>query len=865
MPQPVVPWSPGTDPSVEILEALKEAINASNSTRYPLTNGELVRDEPRRYTYRFVLEEVGETIPDDANLVLEGPDLDKPLQVEVSELARSTVTFTIGQRLLERTLHRSELVIDRAWLLRHLKEALSDQQAASLIEPFLFGIGTPREPIPAHLVDVNLDDVLHAVFAPDDYQRRAIERALREDLELIIGPPGTGKTDVLAAIALAHLLRRSAPRILIMAHTNIALDNAIMRLVAFTQKAGEQTLLDERKVIRLGTPRLAELSSPPYTSVVLPLIVEEEVWATKLEIERIEQKHEELCSQLQSNEQEEKRLGRSWSKDRERLNREIEALGTRLVELHRANTKPLAEQRRAVTVLQQECTAIEDRATKIRELTQAATDGRVQVAQTLCEYEQAVQMYKQALEAWQRRTPAGRLFARLFAWWNETPVDYAQMLTDARALRDQTRVQLASAQDLEHQWVEARTQAFEQRTQAREQRDLAQQQLEKAEATALAVQTQLEADRSSLVAKQEVGEAKLVTLRATIASQKREIGGLQEALALLDRDLAEMKRDLARDLVDRARVVGTTLTGLFLSPHLLRQNWDVVIVDEASMVQIPMIQLAARCARSHLILIGDPHQLAPVCTFEQPTIKYWLGMDIYTLGRYTIDEAGQGAHSCALLPYQSRMHPAICDLIRGPVYHDLLRDRDPQPHRLQLAPYPESPVVLYDTSGHPLSRTEKPKGGGSRQNLFHVDLVGRLVEEMLVSLPRDLWKPECLGVVTPYRPQVRLLEAELRRRTVAEWVRVGTIHTFQGLEFAGVIFDTVDAPDIRLSPFTNDEWGSNAMCLINVAITRARDKLVLVAHLDYQLRHAPARYIMPQVLRIVSTSQVVPASASSQI
>ncbi len=41
------------------------------------------------------------------------------------------------------------------------------------------------------------------------------------------------------------------------------MDNAIMRLVTFCHKAGEQQQLDERKVIRLGTPRLAELSGPP--------------------------------------------------------------------------------------------------------------------------------------------------------------------------------------------------------------------------------------------------------------------------------------------------------------------------------------------------------------------------------------------------------------------------------------------------------------------------------------------------------------------------------------------------------------------------------------------------------------------------
>jgi hypothetical protein len=89
MAKTVVRWEPGSDPGPQILDALTQAIDASNNKRYPLTNGELIRDEPRRYMYRFVLEEAGETIFDDANLVLESPDLDKPLQVELSELTRT--------------------------------------------------------------------------------------------------------------------------------------------------------------------------------------------------------------------------------------------------------------------------------------------------------------------------------------------------------------------------------------------------------------------------------------------------------------------------------------------------------------------------------------------------------------------------------------------------------------------------------------------------------------------------------------------------------------------------------------------------------------------------------------------------------
>lgn len=47
------------------------------------------------------------------------------------------------------------------------------------------------------------------------------------------------------------------------------------------------------------------------------------------------------------------------------------------------------------------------------------------------------------------------------------------------------------------------------------------------------------------------------------------------------------------------------------------------------------------------------------------------------------------------------------------------------------------------------------------------------------------------------------------------------------------------------------------MRLLNVALTRARDKLVIVAHMEYQLREAPAHYIMPQILSIARLKQVV--------
>ncbi len=68
-------------------------------------------------------------------------------------------------------------------------------------------------------------------------------------------------------------------------------------------------------------------------------------------------------------------------------------------------------------------------------------------------------------------------------------------------------------------------------------------------------------------------------------------------------------------------------------------------------------------------------------------------------------------------------------------------------------------------------------------------------------------------------------------------MRVGTVHKFQGLEFDVVIFDTVESPDIcpRID-FIAGGKATEALRLINVAVTRARHKLIIVANAQHILK-----------------------------
>jgi ATP-dependent RNA/DNA helicase IGHMBP2 len=97
-------------------------------------------------------------------------------------------------------------------------------------------------------VDPQFDEASAVTFRDDQLnegQRRAVEQAVRaNDVTLIHGPPGTGKTRTLVEVVRQALLLRR--RILVTAASNVAVDNLTRRLAAH-----------RIKVLRLGADKVA--------------------------------------------------------------------------------------------------------------------------------------------------------------------------------------------------------------------------------------------------------------------------------------------------------------------------------------------------------------------------------------------------------------------------------------------------------------------------------------------------------------------------------------------------------------------------------------------------------------------------------
>jgi hypothetical protein len=128
-----------------------------------------------------------------------------------------------------------------------------------------------------------------------------------------------------------------------------------------------------------------------------------------------------------------------------------------------------------------------------------------------------------------------------------------------------------------------------------------------------------------------------------------------------------------------------------------------------------------------------------------------------------------------------------------------------------------------------------------------------------------LQTPSDVGVIAPYRAQVSLLEDLLEEAQLSE-VAVGTVHRFQGAERETIILDLTESDPHTLSSFLGGtslrDTGSR---LLNVALSRAQARLIVVANLSYLRAHLSERHLLQGVLAdieqvggVVDVREVVP-------
>jgi len=315
------------------------------------------------------------------------------------------------------------------------------------------------------------------------------------------------------------------------------------------------------------------------------------------------------------------------------------------------------------------------------------------------------------------------------------------------------------------------------------------------------------------IAAELVDEALRLRADTRKRKQRRGPGRFSEARAR-EREARQLLAE-ARELEDRAelsvlekaQVVLATLTGVE-SRALEGRRFAIAVVDEATQAVEPAAYLALLRA-DRAVLAGDHLQLPPtvlaadaqelsLSLFERLAIAQPSAM-VTLLEQHRMNEQIMRYPSDALYGGKLRAHPAVAD------------------HAID-----GSPLELIDTAGRGFE-DETPQESDSKMNQGEAELVAAEVRKLLTRLP-----PRDIAVISPYDAQVQKLRQLLHE---VEELEIDTVDGFQGREKEAVVVSLVRSNPAGELGFVAD------IRRINVALTRARKKLIVVGDSATIARH----------------------------
>lgn len=350
------------------------------------------------------------------------------------------------------------------------------------------------------------------------------------------------------------------------------------------------------------------------------------------------------------------------------------------------------------------------------------------------------------------------------------------------------------------------------------------------------------------------------------ALEKRGRGKSQECLGLRS-ELVELKRELQAlyerlraaedEIVSAAVVAGATLSKAVVSFELLSGR-DTVIVDEASMAYIPQIVFACGLATRSVVVVGDFRQLPPVSMATTRPAKKWLQRDIFDLAGIIqrVDDRGGDARLVALRE-QFRMHPMIAGICNYIAYGQFLRDggqvgRDRDRFLTLLKLATGRPMVFVDTG------TAGTWALKNRQHSRFNGLSAATTAAVAATQLEELKPDETIAIITPYAAQAHSI-----RRLLSDWeledrIKVSTVHQFQGHERDVILLDLTDTlPQRHPSKMLSGIHGSLAMRLLNVAVSRARARLIVVGDGEFLLERTSTNSCLGKMVAYLREKAVV--------
>ena len=272
-------------------------------------------------------------------------------------------------------------------------------------------------------------------------------------------------------------------------------------------------------------------------------------------------------------------------------------------------------------------------------------------------------------------------------------------------------------------------------------------------------------------------------------------------------EIKRVENKMIKDIVENSDVILSTNSSAALD-SISNTKFDVVIVDEASQATIPSVLIPIAKAR-RFILAGDHKQLPPTIISD----KAYDLQD--TLFESLIEKY---PHKSQLLNTQYRMNKILMEFPNSEFYNNNLKS-DSSVNNISLKDISDveddDPLLYIDTCN--LEKNHEKHLKDSKSIVNHLE--ARIALKVATDYMKAGVSEKDIGIISPYADQVKLISEKTD-------IEVKTVDGFQGREKEIIIISTVRSNEYGQIGFLKD------LRRLNVAITRAKRKLIIIGNSD---------------------------------
>ena len=314
-------------------------------------------------------------------------------------------------------------------------------------------------------------------------------------------------------------------------------------------------------------------------------------------------------------------------------------------------------------------------------------------------------------------------------------------------------------------------------------------------------------------------------IRELRQQRKRGSDNYHQRMDRLQGRATELELRIQSQIFGEARVIAATLAGT-ANRLLDGQKYATLFIDEAAQALEAACWIAIRKA-TRVVLAGDHCQLPPTVK-SLAALKGGLGK---TLMERIVENKPEVV---TLLRVQYRMHDSIMRFPSDYFYEGKVVSAPSVGHR-GILDY-DNPMMWVDTAGMDCHEEFVGETFG-RINREEAQLTLDTLERYFEKIGRQRILDERIdvGIISPYRAQVQHLRRMVAKRAglkpLRHLITVNTVDGFQGQERDIIIISLVRANDEGQIGFLRD------LRRMNVAITRARMKLIILGDSSTMARH----------------------------